>query len=277
MKLKIGKIPYANLFPIFYTLEKEFDCSSYEFIQGVPSLVNSMLRKGELDVSPSSSVEYLKNPEFYQIINGHSISSTGPVGSILLFSKRPIEELDGSTVYASSQSETSVALVNVIFRRFYGIYCNLKTSQIPEDSGGEAFLLIGDDALKYKAIGKGQEARGKNINKYSPSPIANHLLVYDLGEIWYEKTALPFVFALWIARKDIFESKKELLNRFVRDLNTAKEIALRNLKDIAKCSPLNAFMSQQEIISYWSKIDYDFNIEHKKGLELFKEYLIGIL
>jgi len=46
LKLKIGRIPFANLFPIFYTLEKEFDCSSYEFIDGVPSLLNQMLREG---------------------------------------------------------------------------------------------------------------------------------------------------------------------------------------------------------------------------------------
>ncbi len=256
MKLRIGKIPYANLFPIFYTLEKECDCSLYEFIEGVPSVVNSMLRNGELDISPSSSIEYLKNSTLYQIINGHSISSKGHVGSILLFSKRPIEELDGSTVYVSSQSETSVALLNVIFRKFYGIYCRLQTSQIPENSGGEAFLLIGDDAFKYS----------------SRFTVHGSQLTYDLGEIWHKNTGLPFVFALWIARKDISD-KQQLLDRFVKDLDKAKEIALKNLHEIAKHSSMKAYMSEKEIVFYWKMIGYELTEDNKKGLDLFKMYL----
>lgn len=277
MKLRIGKIPYANLFPIFYVLEKECDCSFYEFIEGVPSELNKMLRDGEIDVSPSSSIEYLKNPSLYQVIKGHSISSRGPIGSIFLFSEKNIDELNNSTVHVSSQSETSVALLDIIFRKFYGIQCKLQVLQSPENSGGEACLLIGDDALKYKARGNKQEAIGKNINKHTiyPSPIAHRLLVYDLGEIWYEKTGLPFVFALWIARKKLFECQraKELLNKFVKDLDTAKEIALKKLIEIAQHSPMKKFMSEEEIISYWNNIDYELTPEHKKGLDLFNRYL----
>lgn len=279
MKLKIGKIPYANLFPIFYTLEKECDCSSYEFVEGVPSILNKMLRNGEIDVSPSSSIEYLKNPSLYRIIKGHSISSRGPIESILLFSKIPVEELNGGAVDVSSQSETSIALLDIILREFYGIQCRLHISANPENSEGEAFLLIGDDALKYKAIGNRQEAIGKNINKhtiYSPSPIAHRLLVYDLGDLWYKKTGLPFVFALWIARREL-NDKEELLNKFIKDLNRAKEIAVKNFSEIARHSPMRTFMTESEIISYWNKINYDLTDNHKKGLELFDKYLTSII
>jgi len=127
VKLRIGKIPYANLFPIFYMLEKECDCSSYEFVEGVPSVLNKMLRDGEIDVSPSSSIEYLRNPSLYRIIDGHSISSKGHVKSILLFSKIPIVELNGGTIYVSSQSETSVALLDIILKKFYTIMIQNKT------------------------------------------------------------------------------------------------------------------------------------------------------
>ena len=118
-KLRIGKIPYANLFPIFYILERECDCSGYEFIAGVPSALNKMLRTGEVDVSPSSSIEYLRYSNQYEIIDNHSISSIGPVGSIILLSRKPIEELNGLPVLTSSQSETSVGLLRIIFERFY--------------------------------------------------------------------------------------------------------------------------------------------------------------
>lgn len=155
-KLKIGKIPYANLFPIFYMLEKECDCSSYEFIEGVPSSVNRMLRDGKVDVSSASSIEYLRNRDKYTFIEGHSISSIGPVGSIILFSRKPIEALDGHTILTSSQSATSVALLEVIFKKFIKIKCNLNSSDFRlqasdfELPDAKACLLIGDDALRTK-------------------------------------------------------------------------------------------------------------------------------
>jgi chorismate dehydratase len=257
MKLKIGKIPYANLFPIFYVLEKECDCSYYEFVEGVPSTLNKMLRDGEIDVSPSSSIEYLKNPSLYRIIEGHSISSRGPIGSIFLFSKKNIEELNNSIVHVSSQSDTSVALLDIILKKFYGIQCRMHISANPEDLEGEAFLLIGDDALKCR-------------NALSSTHHSS--LIYDLGEIWYEKTGLPFVFALWIVRRDISD-KQELLNEFVKDLNTAKEIASKKLIEIAQHSPIKEYMSEEEIIAYWNKIDHELTPEHKRGLDLFNRYL----
>src|SRR5208337_5165615 len=107
------RIPYANVFPIFYVLDHEVDCSQYTFVEGVPSRLNRMLREGEVDVSPSSSLEYLRSPELYRTISNHSISSRGPVGSIFLFTPKPVEELDGTVIFASSQSETSVALLKI--------------------------------------------------------------------------------------------------------------------------------------------------------------------
>lgn len=271
-KLRIGKIPYANLFPIFYVLEKECGCSEYEFIEGPPSLLNRMLREGEIDVSPSSSIEYLKYPSAYRIIENHSISSKGAVGSILFFTETPLEELKCGEIYVSSQSETSVALLDIILREFYGIQCKLKSSVTPEKSGCP-FMLIGDDALRYdKAL---REASGRLRDSKFKKP-QRLLLSYDLGEIWHKKTGLPFVFALWIGRKEVFgtgDYRKPLIDRFVKDLNAAKKIALKSLPEIAKHSPLKAFLSEKEILSYWKRLDYELDAEHKKGLELFNQFI----
>ena len=190
-KLRIGKIPYANLFPIFYMLENECDCSGYEFVEGVPSALNKMLRTGEVDVSPSSSIEYLRHSDEYAIVENHSISSIGPVGSIILLSRKPIEELNGLPVLTSSQSETSVALLDIIFKKFYGIRCSLKSVDIGYQLSAisyqlsEAYLLIGDDALKAVKSKRAKVA-----------------YIYDLGELWHKYTGLPFTYALWIYKKD---------------------------------------------------------------------------
>ena len=264
-KLRIGEIPYANLFPIFYTLKKDCDCSAYEFVEGAPSRVNKLLRDGEIALSPSSSIEYLKNPSLYKVIEGHSISSRGAVGSILLFTREFIEDLGDTVIQVSSQSETSIALLDIILQKFYNIKCELRTSESPEKSGAASFLLIGDDALKYSTEERGDSGVGER-------------LVYDLGEIWYQKTGLPFVFALWIARAEVYEKdgQRDLLSRFTNDLDSAKNTALRNLESIAAHSPMRAFMSGDDILAYWNRLDYELTDEHKKGLELFRQYLVEL-
>jgi len=288
--LKVGMIQYANLFPIFYMLQRECNCSGYEFIEGVPSTLNRLLRSGGIDISPSSSIEYLRCETRYTLLEGHSISSKGPIGSILLFSKKPIEELGGKTVYVSSQSEASVALLGIILREFYKIECPLRPTDGLVDSvidKADAYLLIGDDALKAAKIvtsstsltlpprGGGQGWGGPSETPYRKSEIIH---IFDLGELWYKNTGLPFVFALWIARKDCFSEKAELLKTFIHDLHRAKDLALQNLDKIAReLKPLllsrhAVNITEEDLISFWKGISYDLTEEHKRGLELFRKY-----
>jgi chorismate dehydratase len=256
MKLRIGKITYANLFPIFHILQKECDCSEYEFIEGAPSDLNKKICKGEIDISPSSSIEFLRHADKYTLIENHSISSHGPVGSILLFSKRPIEALNGVTVLTSSQSDTSVALIQIILQKFYEIACFFKSTSDPAEKAfrsHEAYLLIGDEAL-VEAL------------KWP------RLFIYDVGELWYRNTGLPFTFALWIVRRESLNGKADLLKRFTEDLNKAKKEALKDLPAVAAASPLRHILSEEELVSYWKGISYDFGEEHKKGFDLFRKY-----
>ncbi|HWR58863.1 MAG TPA: menaquinone biosynthesis protein [Thermodesulfovibrionales bacterium] len=258
--MKIGKINYANLFPIFYALSRIPDCAEYEFIEGVPSEVNRLLREGEIEISPSSSIEYLRRESLYSLIEGHSISSFGPIGSILLFSKRPVETLDGLTILTSSQSETSVALLDIILRKFYDFHCALLPTSAPlakAMASHSACLLIGDDALR-EAL------------KWPK------LYIYDLGDIWFKNTGLPFVFALWIARSSFCKSEPLLCERFKDNLDVAKKQALRSLKEIGGKSSLAAVLSEDEIVSYWEGISYDLGDEHRKGLTLFRQYSVEL-
>jgi len=274
MKLKIGRIAYTNLFPIFYGLERMQkrasgkNAASYEFIDGVPSELNLKIRTGEIDISPSSSIEYLKNRVHYRLIEGHSISSFGPVRSVLLFSKQPLEALEGRTVLTSWQSETSVALLSIILKKFYGIDAKLSstprsiTESITRSTGAamkthDAYLLIGDDAMK-EAL---QWPREK---------------IYDLGDLWYRHTGLPAVFALWIARTACCEQNPELLGQFIRDLEASKRAARGSLEEIAGHSWLRQLIPVKELVAYWEGISYDFLDEHRRGLELFRSYAVEL-
>lgn len=264
--LRIGKIPYANLFPIYYYLERKCSHSSsarisdYKFIEGVPSRLNKMLRDGRLDVSPSSSIEYLRHKEKYSIIPWLSISSAGPAYSIFLFSRLPLDKLGRKRIAVSSQSETSRVLLKIILKNFYSLKCRfvvVRSGSIKKLLGSfPACLLIGDDALKaYKKV-KSSEL----------------IYTYDLGELWFRHTGLPFIFALWVVRKKALSEKEELVKKLSEDLIRAKEYVSQNLSLIARHAPQRKWLGEKGLINYWKGISHDFTESHVEGLLLFERY-----
>lgn len=265
-KLKIGRIPYANLFPVFYYLDNECSHSEYTFIKGVPSKLNKMLRNGELDISPSSSIEYLRNKKNYLILPWFSISSSGPIKSILLFSKLPLNELGGKTIAVTSDSETSAALLKVILKEFFSIKCKFKPTSLRSVrnilSSYSAVLHIGDTAMieakKQSAVISRQSAP----------------FIYDLGELWNRQTGLPFVYALWVIRKKSLLEKGGLIKKLSSDLADAKKYATKNLPLIAKAAPQKKWIGEKELVKYWKIISYDFTEKQMEGLKLFEKYAL---
>jgi chorismate dehydratase len=261
--LKIGRIDYANLYPIFRGLEKICDeeyprriFPRYKFLRGVPSRINALMRDGAIDVGPSSSIEYLKRPGLYRLVAGHSISSLGPIGSIFLFSRLDIRALAGQTVLASTQSETSTALLKIILGKFYAMDTVVESSALSLNEGLSmypAYMLIGDDAMRAEEAAR-----------------ADGLHVYDLGDLWHRHTGLPFVFALWIARADRVDD--EAMAGFASDLEKARSWALKNLEAIADNSPYPPVFARERLVNYWRNISYDLGDTHLEGLELFGKY-----
>jgi len=266
-RLRIGKIPYANLFPFFYYLEKQCDNSFYRFVEGHPSRLNRMLREGMIDISPSSSIEYLKNKDIYSILPFLSVSSEGRVDSILLFSRYPMNELNNKTITLSSDSDTSVAMLKIILKEFEGLRCRFRTVNCrginTPLATSSAVLLIGDRAMKEaKKISPKSEIRNPKSSLY----------IYDLGELWHKHTGLPFVFALWIVRNEILNKKGSLIKRLSLDLYNAKQYAPKNIQLIADSASQRQWLSKKELIDYWKKISFDLTERHLEGLKLFENY-----
>lgn len=271
--LRIGHISYANCTPIFYALRRYHDCSNYTFLKGLPSEVNMLLLKGELDVSPSSSIELARHPDLYLFLPDLSISSFGKVGSIILFSKVPIERLNGERIATAQASTTSAILLRIIMGEFLRI-----ENTFYEESGElknvlkkyKAFLLIGDDALKvvqssrFKVQSENLDSRLRTLN--------SELYLYDLGELWYRFTQLPFVFALWLVRKDSFEKKREEIEILHKFLILAKETAYRDFTQIAEEVEEKNWIPKESLLDYWKKISYDLNDIHLDGLRKFYGY-----
>ncbi len=240
--LKVGYMEYANVYPIFYHL---LNLGNISLIKGYPSELNKLVRNRDIDISPSSSIEFARNPELYKIFPDISVSSIGAVKSVNIFSNYPIEELSGKTIKFTKESNTSTILCRIVLEEFHNL------SPVYSDSENyDAELLIGDKALhRY----------------YNPTMP----YVYDLGDLWYKKTGLPFVFALWICRAT--DSNIEQLHEFaelLRKYSAKTNDYSNNL--VSKYTSLG--YTAEQIVDYWNVIDYRLSVKHIEGLSLFYKY-----
>lgn len=251
MTLTIGHITYANCAPFFHYLPAAG--FSGKIVPGVPSRLNQMLAGGELDASPSSSFEYARNWQEYLLLPGHSISAFGPVKSVLLFSPRPLEELRGAEIALTGESATSVNLMRILLKEFLGhgeVNCRVPERPVEELlAEGSPALLIGDRALRA--------ALGASGN------------VYDLGELWYRFTGLPFVFALWIIRREVAQVKRQEVVALLRQLSTARARAFASLDAVAAATPERRWMGEAGLIDYWRCMSYELDERHLAGLRHF--------
>lgn len=272
--LRIGMISYLNILPIFKALEGECYNPEYEFVESYPTELNRMLHEGSIDISPSSSVEYIRNTEEYTYLPGNSISSIGPVRSILMFSRIPIESLGGHEIMVTHQSATSVALLDVMLRKYYGLEFRLSITEDPIEEAikkHSASLSIGDDAIKLSRAALDIDTGGEELPYKLQSIRQETFFVYDLGDLWHRHTGLPMVFALWIVKKQTMEKRKAEVDAFAADLARAREFALSRLWDIARTPGL--ILPPEEAVDYWKSMIYDLPEECIKGLELFGRHL----
>lgn len=257
MTITIGQIEYANCTPIFAALHRHFACSGYRFVRGVPASLNKLLAAGEIDVSPSSSIEYAKYPDRYLILPELSISAVGAVKSVLLFSRVPLEQLDGTDIGMTTESDTSVNLLKIILGKFLGFANRFERTGLALYQALERFpalLLIGDNALK-ESLAATADVR-----------------VYDLGELWRQFTGLPFVFALWLIRRAAVEASPEEARRLSAELIRAKRIAYDSYPEIADGAPERSWCQRDLLVDYWRTISYDLTEAHIEGLKSFYRF-----
>jgi chorismate dehydratase len=253
--LRIGEISYLNCTPIFTVLRDHFEDPGYDFVRGTPAELNARLRKGEIDLCPSSSIEYARNPGSYLILPDLSISSIGAVKSVLLFSRIPIERLDGASIAITGESETSVVLLKILLSLRYSFSNSFYPAESPVKSvtlRDDPLLLIGDNALR------------ESFNR-------KDCYIYDLGELWYQFTGTPFVFALWLLRQEVAQTDRATAAMVCERLAESRLIAKQSYSDIATSSRIN-WTNRDFLINYWNTISYELTPGHIEGLKLFYRF-----
>lgn len=252
MNLVVGHIAYTNCAPFFHHLRAAG--FSGEIVSGVPAQLNQLLAAGQIDVSPSSSFEYARNWREYLLLPGLSISTRGPVRSVLLFSPHPLTGLEGAQIALTGESASSVHLLKILLHEFVGL--NQVSYAVPDGEveevvarGGSA-LLIGDRALKMAKSYVGG-------------------VIYDLGDLWYRYTGLPFVFALWILRREAAREKVFQVHALLAQLQISQQRAFNDLVGLARSVSERSWMSEAGLVDYWQTMSYGLDEEHLRGLELF--------
>ncbi|HEU4989120.1 MAG TPA: menaquinone biosynthesis protein [Gemmatimonadaceae bacterium] len=270
--MRIGRIPYINCYPVYGAIDRGIVPLEGELVDGVPTALNRRMREGTLDVSVISAVEYAADAPRYLLLPDLAITSDGPVRSVMMFSKRPAQELSGRRVLVSRSSMTSVALLELLFEHVW----HARPQFVPADAeiadiaafGGadhDARLVIGDAALLL-------ESRMRDGSAEALAPDAGYRYAYDLGAEWKAWTDLPFVFAVWVAQRTA--DVQEALAVHGR-LITSRNWGLEHLDTLAAQAALATGVSRPVCVEYLSGLDYRLSYRHLAGLTEFFRRLVA--
>ena len=233
--IRLGRIGYVNMAPIFYRLDAEVD-----EVVGVPTDLNEQLIAGELDVAPISSIAYARNAERLRLLPRLCVSSEGAVESIQLVSKTPLSQI--RTVGITPESATSVVLTRVLLPAAEHMPLEAFAS-----GDAEAQLLIGDAALRSAF----------------EDPTPHH----DLGRLWLERTGLPMVFAVWAAPEPTHPGLAELEDALVASVRAARA----EPEQLAYESSERYGYPPGFLARYFEKLRYRFGPRERAGLYTFLE------
>ena len=259
--MRLGRIPYINCYPVYGAIDRGLVHAPADLVTGTPAELNDLLVAGELDVSVISAVEYARHAKDLVLLPELAISCDGPVQSVVLFSRQPVAQLDRKTVLRTASSRTSVALLDLLCRdvwkvrpRFVEARAEASDLEHLAELPHEAVLVIGDPALLLAA---------RQVYPHR----------YDLGEEWKRWTGLPFVFAVWAARRD---GDAQLVRRVHRALLESRTWGLAHLDELARAASAATQVPEAECRDYLGGLDYALTYKHLAGLTDFFRRLAAV-
>jgi len=249
-RLRLGNIVYSNCFPVHARLIDQPREGDPTLIEGVPSFLNGLLDRGEIDVAPCSSIEFARHAERYRVIPDVVIGARGKVHSILFLCRRPPAELTGRTVALPTASATSVVLLKVLLATYWNVQPRFvwfdQAREDPFAAGADAALFIGDVALQ-PALYPGVELR------------------FDLAEEWGRHTELPFAFAVWQAAS----GEERALGRLHELLLESRAYGAEHRAELARRYAAHFRLEATLLEPYWAALSYELDETMLQGLTTY--------
>ena len=257
-RVRLGAVGYLNARPLVYGLEA---LPQFDVRYDIPSECARLLHAHDTDLGLIPSIEYLRGPRPYTLVPGAGVTSTGPVASVAIFTRR--DPRDIRSIAMDSSSRTSVALATILLRREFG--AAPEPVSMPPDldamlAVADAALIIGDTALFLNP----QSTISNQSAIRNPQSAVRKI---DLGALWTQATGLPFVYAFWAGWPDaVTPEQVERLQR-ARDEGTvhAAEIARAYYPD----DPAREAVAGQYLRD---NIRYILGGEELEGLQTFYRY-----
>jgi chorismate dehydratase len=241
-RIKIGAVSYLNTKPLVFQLSRFIPHADVEF--DLPSRLADGLAAGRLDVALIPSIEFFQDPS-YTIVSDACIACRGPVLSVKLFSRVPMNAV--KTLALDEGSRTSAALVQILLKERFGIRPKLESLSIGaglNDTAADAVLLIGDRAIH--------------------SPAGRFVEIWDLGDQWCRWAELPFVFAMWVARQ------RTDIDGLESALAEARDAGVANLHSISEAEAAPLGLTVPQCFSYLKEnLHFYLGQRERQGLQLF--------
>jgi chorismate dehydratase len=254
MQARLGSIGFINSLPVDYGLLSGEVPSPCRVVRGDPEELNRLMAAGRLDLGPVSALHYAEHAGELLLLGDLSISSRSGVKSVLFFSDEPPAALGGRRVALTRKGRTTPTLLRLLFERRWGV----RPEYVDADAGLESFrdlgfagtLLIGDEALCAPTAG---------------------LCVTDLAEEWRSWTGLPFVFALWVVRRDFATSHPELLEEAHAAIRRSRLWSAAHADRILAAAREATGLDAPALEAYFRGLRYDFDSELAAGLRRYCE------
>ena len=241
-KIKVAAVSYLNTKPLLYGIEHNSIIDDLEIVVDYPSKLAIHLQEGRIDIAllPVAAIPGIPGAH---IVSDYGIAADGNVVSVAIFSQVPMEEIE--TVYLDYQSRTSVKLAQLLLEHHWKKQVTYKQASehyIDYINGANAGVIIGDRALKQ---------------------LHNFEYVYDLSAAWKDYTGLDFIFAAWVANK-------ELPADFKARFNAANAEGLKHLGTVIAENPFPYY----DLHTYYTEnIRFRLDDDKKKGLAKFLEMI----
>ncbi len=248
--VNVGVLAYINTYPVDWALRFGPLKALVNPVSGTPARLNRLFLDGALDVAPLSSVVAGQHPSVLRGFDGWCIAAPGAVGSVVLASKVPVAHLWGKSIAPTSESATSVKLLEILLEDHWKIDARWANG----DAAPPARLAIGNEGLR--------------ILQTKTVPYC-----YDLGAQWKAHTGTGFVFGLWCVRKAFASENKRRCAALSVLFHLSGVLSRLNTAAMAKKASKDVGLSPETIRSYWNGLRYRMDKSLAEGFSFFLKRL----
>jgi chorismate dehydratase len=271
-KLRISIVQYLNTAPLVWGFTNGPLLGKYDLSFTVPSQCAEDLRCGRADIAIIPAIEYQRIPGL-AILPDMAIASKNQVRSLLIVSRKPIEQV--KTFALDSSSRSTQVLTRILCAEKWRITPQFSEAlpDLPEMlHKAEAALIIGDPALRI-SLGIEKESwqgsAGQTVCQAATLGITGSELfyVYDVVAEWCTLTGLPAVLAVWAVRREL--ATRELTADFL----ASRDFGLSHIGEISHEASQDLELPQRTLESYLrDNIDFSLDAENRGSLELYFDY-----